>query len=240
MLPVRIRAITSPDDPAIQAFGRLQERVYADPDMLIPPEIFPVMLTRQGTERRNLMLVAEAGGEVVGGALFHYISRVNTGFSSFLAVAPEARGLGLARQLHQARFAALDEAAGARAPVHGVFIDVVAPERLIAEEVERERAVGMDPAERRQIFHRLGFRKVDVAYEQPAEGSGGEAVTNMDLLYCPRQEADTVATDLVVGTMQAYWTPWLGRAAANSNAAKLRRRCGGEVVRLRPAADNAV
>lgn len=235
LLDLTIRRITDPADPAIPAFGRIQERVYADPDLLIPPQYFPVLLSRQSEERRNLMLVAEAGGVVVGGVLFHYFARVNTGFSSFLAVSPEARGQGVARRLHEARFAALDAVADSQAPVHGLFIDVVAPERLSPEEMEQERAVGSDPAARRRIFHRLGFRKVDVAYSQPAEGSGGQEVTSMDLLYCPRAEADWVATDLVVGTMLAYWTPWLGPAAAERNAAELRRRCGGDRVRLLPA-----
>jgi GNAT superfamily N-acetyltransferase len=230
--PIQIRAVTDPTDPAIAAFGALQERVYADPDLLIPPEHFPAMLARQSGERRNLMLVAETGGSVVGGALFHYLARVNAGFSSFLATAPEVRGQGVARLLHAARFDLLDAAAGAQAPVAGVFIDVVAPERLTPEEWERERAAGIDPVDRRRIFHRLGFRKVDVAYFQPAEGSGGEAITSMDLLFCPRQEAEWVAADLVVGTMLAYWTPWLGKAAAERNAVELRRRCGGARVAL--------
>lgn len=232
---VSIRQITDPADPAIAAFGRLQERTYADPDLLIPPRYLPIMLTRQSEERRNLMLLAEAGAEVVGGVVFHYFASVNTGFSSYLAVAPERRGQGIARRLHEARFAALDTEAGAQAPVHGVFIDVTAPERLTAEDQAQERRVGSDPMARRRIFHQLGFRRVDVAYEQPAEGSGGEAITSMDLLYCPRTPADWVPTDLVVLTMQAYWDPWLGRAAAERNAAELRRRCGGERVRLLPA-----
>jgi GNAT superfamily N-acetyltransferase len=238
-LEIAIRLATGPSDPAIAAFGELQERAYADPDLLIPPEVLPGLLSVQTRDRRNLMLVAEAGGSVVGGTVFHYFPGLNTGFSSFLAVAPELRGQGLARRLHEARFAVLDEAAaatGAAAPgVHGVFIDVVAPERLPPEELARERAFGLDPADRRRIFHRLSFRRVDVAYYQPPDGYGGEAVTTMDLLYCPRQEADWVLTDLVVGTMHAYWTPWLGRQAADTHSAELRRRCGGERVALRPA-----
>lgn len=234
MSDVLIRQVMEPDDPAIRAFGALQERVYADPDLLIPAEVLPVMLSRQGPERHNLMLVAESEGTVVGGAFFHYLARANAGFSSFLAVDPTWRGRGLARRLHEARSVLLDQVAGA--PVAGLFIDVVAPERLTPEEVAQERAVGSDPFLRRMVFDRLGFRKVDVAYFQPAEGSGGEAITSMDLLFCPRTPSDDwVATDLVVGTMQAYWTPWLGQAVADRNAAELRRLCGGERVRLVPA-----
>jgi GNAT superfamily N-acetyltransferase len=230
---VQIRPVHDPEDPAIRKFGDLQERTYGDPEMLIPPAVLPEILATQTPERRNLMLVVEEGEEVVGGDLFHYFSGPNTGFSSYLAVAHEARGRGLARQMHEARFALLDEVAGVRAPVAGVFIDVVAPERLTPVELAQEYAVGADPVARRQIFHRLGFRRVDVAYEQPAEGSGGVAVTNMDLLYCPRRPTEMVPTELVVETMRAYWAPWLGRSAADRNAAELQRRCGGAMVALR-------
>lgn len=232
---MRIRQITAPDDPAIAAFGAIQERSYADPDLLIPPEVFPRLLARQTGARRNLMLVAEDDvGQVIGGTLFHYLGAANCGFSSFLAVAPEVRGQGVARRLHTARFALLDDAAGERAPVPGLFIDVVAPERLTPAEVEGERAAGIDPVDRRRIFHRMGFRKVDVAYFQPGEGSaGGEAVTTMDLLFCPRGPGEPwVDAGLVVETMRAYWKDWLGKAAADRNAAELARRCGGERVAL--------
>lgn len=232
---IRIRPITDPGDPAIAAFGRLQERTFADPELLIPPQALPRLLLRQTAERRNFLLVAEAGGTVVGGTVFHYFPGPNSGFSSFMAVAPELRGQGLARRLHGARLALLDAEAGERAPVCGLFIDVVAPERLTPAEMERERAVGADPVARRRIFHRLGFRRVDVAYYQPPDGPGAAPVTTLDLLYCPRTEADAVATDLVVATLHAYWAPWLGRPAADRHAAELRRRCGGDQVPLRPA-----
>lgn len=233
---MRIRQITNPKDAAIAAFGALQERTYADPDLLIPPEVLPHLLARQSGARRNLMLVAEeGGGQVVGGTIFHYLGDANSGFSSFLAVAPEVRGQGLARRLHEARLLLLDQAAGARAPVPGIFIDVVAPERLSPDELTRERAMGLDPADRRRIFQRMGFRRVDVAYFQPAEGSGGEAVTSMDLLFCPREAGtDWVSADLVAETMRSYWKDWLGKAAADRNAAELRCRCGGERVALKP------
>ncbi len=232
MREIQVRQITDPADPAIAAFGRLQDRAFPEPELLIPPSIFPRMLATRTAERRNLMIVAEAGAEVVGGALFHYFPGVNTGFSSFLAVAPEVRGQGVARRLHEARFAALDREAAEQAPVHGVFIDVVAPERLSEAERERERAVGSDPVARRRIFHALGFRKVDVAYYQP---DNHEPITNMDLLYCPRHPAERIPTELVAATMHAYWRPWLGAAVAAREADLLRRRCGGETVALLPA-----
>jgi GNAT superfamily N-acetyltransferase len=231
---ITLRQITDPVDSAIARFGALQERTYADGDMLIPPAYLGTLLARSAPDRQNLMLVAEMADQVVGGVVFHYFPHVNTGFSSYMAVEHAVRGQGLARRIHEARFALLDQVAGV--PVHGIFIDVVAPERLTAAEIAHEQTVGADPWLRRQIFKRLGFRRVAVDYYQPPDGPGAQPITSMDLLYCPHpgEQDEVVSTELVVRTMHIYWAPWLGRAAADTHAAELRRRCGGAQVALYP------
>lgn len=254
MSQVAVRQVTSPLDPAIGAFGRLQRQVYFESEMLIPPTIIRAMLGVPMTGRGNFLVLAEQDGEVIGGTFFHYMRRPNTGFSSFMGIAQSSRGQGVARKLHQARFAVLDEAAGGK--TEGVFIDVVAPERLTPKEIADEHKVGSDPVHRRQVFAALGFRRVDIRYEQPVGGPPppsrppspngerveaddlnrmGWPVTNMDLLYCPRQPAETVPTERVLGTMRAYWTPWLGVGRAEREAEKLRERAGGAELRLLPA-----
>src|ERR687883_49510 len=97
--------------------------------------------------------------------------------------------------------------------IPGVFIDVVNPTRMTPHDLERERHAGSDPWQRRRIFEHLGFRQVDIRYEQPVGGPNGGPVTILDLLYCPHTPAETVPTALVVATMQAYWSPWLGKSA---------------------------
>lgn len=218
--------MTDPWDPAIAGFGRVQAAVYFDPGALIPARYIPQMLREQEGPRHNLLLVAEDdAGKVVGGALFHYLAATNVGFSSFMGVARAARGQGIARQLHAQRLRVLDEVAGR--PVDGVFIDVVSPARLTPEEREVERRVGSDPLTRRQTFERLGFRQVDVEYQQPLGGPDGGPVTNLDLLFCPRTPRDTIPTELVVGTMQAYWSGWMGEQRARRFADQLKQRARG-------------
>ncbi|WP_027480918.1 GNAT family N-acetyltransferase, partial [Deinococcus pimensis] len=193
--------------------------------MLIPASYIGRMLTSwSDASRRNFLVVAERAGEVVGGTLFHYLAAANAGFSSFMATAPEVRGQGVARLLHEERLRVLDDAAGGR--VEGVFIDVVAPDRLTEEEREAERRVGSDPLRRRQVFARLGFRRVDVPYEQPTGGPDGGPVTNMDLLFCPREPAETVPLALVLDTMRAYWIGWLGEKRTERALAALADRAG--------------
>jgi GNAT superfamily N-acetyltransferase len=222
---ISVRRVTDPNDPAITSFGRLQRAVYFAPETLIPGEYIGSMLGGPTGERMNVFLVAEADGRVIGGALFHAFAATRTGFSSFLGVARDWRGHGVARRLHAARLEALEQVLNG--PIHGVFIDVVNPSRQPANELEREVAVGSDPCGRRRAFQRLGFRQVDIRYEQPVGGPGGGPVTVLDLLYCPRSPATSVSTTLVAETMRQYWSPWLGPARARRHADELRLRSGG-------------
>lgn len=229
-MSLAIRRVNNPLDSAIAAFGRLQRKVYFEPDNLIPASIIRMMIATPMVGRSNFLVVAEEGKKLIGGTLFHYFPKPNTGFSSFMGIAAEFRGQGISRKLHQARFQTLDEAAEKQ--VQGLFIDTVAPERLSEEELEAEASAGFDPAIRRQVFAALGFRKVDVRYEQPVGGPSGGPVTNMDLLYCPREPAESLPTETVVQTMLAYWGPWLGSAAARKHAQALSQRAGSEIIKL--------
>lgn len=221
-----IREVHDPEDPAIAAFGRLQRTVYYAPEMLIPAQYIPKLLENDSGSGLNFLLVAEFAGRVVGGTLFHWLAESGSGFSSFMGVYQEFQRRGIARWMHQERFRVLDRAAGGRAP--GVFIDVVNPTRLSADELRREGAVGSDPWGRRRAFKRLGFLQVDIRYEQPVGGPHGGPLTTLDLLFCPHDPADSVPTSLVVATMQAYWTPWFGQSGARRHALELESRAQGQ------------
>lgn len=232
---MRIREVTAPDDPAIQSFGRIQRAVYYEPGSLIPPEMFGALLAESAGARHNFFLVAEQEGRIVGGTFFHYLAAADSGFSSFMGVDRTARGHGVSRALHIARFEVLNRAAGH--PVPGVFIDVVNPGRTDAAELDAEHAVGMDPFVRLEIFGHLGFGRVDIRYEQPVGGPNGGPVTKLDLLFCPQEPASSVSTKLVVDTMRAYWTGWLGPQRADFFARQLESRAGGrESLALLPPA----
>jgi hypothetical protein len=225
-----IRRVLDPKDPAVKAFAEMQSEVYFEPDALIPLGAIRMMLSQAMSERSNILLVAQEENILLGGVLFHYLEKPNVGFSSFMGTTLAARGQGVGRRLHQARLAALDEVAGK--PVEGVFLDSVAPERLTTEELEAEKHSGSDPFLRREIFRRFGFCKVDIRYEQPVGGPDGGPVTNMDLLFCPRETQKSILTALVVETMKAYWTPWLGLEAARKHAKELGQRANGERLEL--------
>ncbi|MGY2893471.1 GNAT family N-acetyltransferase [Deinococcus sp. UYEF24] len=246
---IQIRRVTDPNDPAIAAFGTLQDRIYFEPEMLIPARYIVHLLrdndAADSGARRNVLLLAEEHGpdgkpgNLLGGTLFHFLPEAGTGFSSFLGVDPSARGCGVARRLHTARWQALQEVSADQAgQCRALFIDVVNPARESADQREQERLAGSDATARRQTFHALGFRTVDLAYEQPVGGDhpeleGGGPVTDMDLLAYIPTLPETISAALVGATMKAYWTPWLGQAQAERAALKL--QAGQAEVRLLPA-----
>ena len=232
---VNIRRVTDPADPAIAAFGRLQDQVYFEPEMLIPARYISQLIGQRGA-RQNVLLLAEEDGQLLGGSFFHFFPESGTGFSSFLGVDRTARGRGVARQLHNARWQALQEVSNGEC--RALFIDVVNPLRESAGQREQERQAGSDATQRRQSFHALGFRTVDLAYEQPVGGDnpeleGGGPVSDMDLLVYLPSTPPTLPVSLVSATMRAYWTPWLGPQRAEQAALKL--EAGQQDVRLLPA-----
>ncbi|GBF07942.1 N-acetyltransferase GCN5 [Deinococcus aerius] len=231
-LPVTVRRVTDPEDPALAAFGQIQEQSYYAPDMLIPPQAFPHLVAGGGRgERRDRILVAEdASGQVLGGTVYHLLPEA--GFSSFVAVAREARGRGVSRALHAARLEDI-RAHGLR----GLFADSVFPGREDAADREAEARVGTDPVARRRALHALGYRTVDVPYWQPVGGPNGGPLTDLDLIYDPMDGATTVPTRLVTSTLRAYWGAWLGQSRARREAEALAERAGSDTLALLPATE---
>lgn len=238
MSEITIREVTDPRDPAIQGFGRMQRAAYFAPETLILADYIPMLIGNAGQTgaRKNHLVIAERSGVVVGGALFHWLEAAGVGFSSFMGVAREFRGRGIGRRLHEERARILDRDSDGKDL--GVFIDVVNPTRLTPEELERDRRSGFDPWARRRVFKHLGFKQVDIRYEQPVGGPNGGPVTNLDLLFCPSHPMTTIPTSLVVAAMRAYWSGWLGERA-DRYAQELGARANGatEVALISPVPD---
>jgi GNAT superfamily N-acetyltransferase len=229
-LTFTLRHVTDPGDPAVPAFGRVQEASYYAPDMLIPPEVFGHLITRRITrrtpEREDRLLAAQTpDGEVLGGTLYALLPLPGglrgAGFNSFMAVTRAARGLGVGRALHGETLRAIREAGLA-----GMFADSVHPIRQNAEDRAAEAATGVDPAGRRAALHALGLRTVDLPYWQPVGGPDGGPLTDLDLLYQPAHPSQTVPLNLVTGVLHAYWSGWLGADRAQAEAQALADRAG--------------
>ncbi|WP_261663194.1 GNAT family N-acetyltransferase [Deinococcus sp. Marseille-Q6407] len=227
---ITVRRITDPNDPALDAFAQVQQSSYYAPDTLIPPQMFPELVAGRGAGRLDRLLVVQnAGGEVLGGTLYHLLP--GAGFNSFMGVAAPARGLGVGRALHRASLA--DAAAHGRA---GMFADSVYAARQSPAERAAEQRTGTDAQQRRQALHALGLRAVDLAYWQPVGGPDGGPIQDLDLLYAPPDpQQSTVALALVLEVLGAYWHGWLGEKRTAAELAGLRARAGGDELALLPA-----
>ncbi|MFC5849849.1 GNAT family N-acetyltransferase [Deinococcus petrolearius] len=251
---LRVRRVTDPHDPALAAFGRIQEESYYAPDMLIPPEVFPHLLRATSGDREDRILVAEtpghsgSDGEVLGGTVYSLLrgpghrggGGSGAAFNSFTGVSPAAQGRGVGRAL------ALQAMEDVRAAgLAGLFADSVYGERQSAEERAAEARTGTDPVTRRRALHALGLRTVDVPYWQPVGGPDGGPLQDLDLLYHPADtrtsaEQDTVPLALVTATLRAYWRGWLGEERAAREAEALAERAGHvPTLRLLPATETA-
>lgn len=252
-LPVRVRRVTDPHDPALAAFGQIQEASYYAPDTLIPPEVFGHLLRGGSGAREDRILVAEtpghagAGGEalgweVLGGTVYSLLPGPGdsgggdgAAFNSFLGVSPAAQGRGVGRALW--RHSLEDVRAAGLA---GMFADSVYGERQSTEERAAEIRTGTDPVTRRRALHALGLRTVDVPYWQPVGGPDGGPLQDLDLLYQPADARDTVPLALVTATLRGYWRGWLRQERAEREALALAERAGHvPQLRLRPATETA-
>ena len=250
-LPVRVRRVTDPHDPALAAFGQIQEASYYAPDTLIPPEVFGHLLRRTSGPREDRILVAETPGragsggevpgwEVLGGTVYSLLRGPGEGgsgaaFNSFLGVSPAAQGRGVGRALSQQ---VLEDVRAAG--LAGMFADSVYGERQSAQERAAEARTGTDPLTRRRALHALGLRTVDVPYWQPVGGPDGGPLQDLDLLYQPADARDTVPLALVTATLRGYWSGWLGQERAAHEAEALAERAGHvPTLRLRPATETA-
>lgn len=209
----RLRVVTDPADPAVEAYAALLAGTFPDPDMVVDAGYLRARLAAEETrERVYFLLVAETGDDLVGGASFSYLPPPNTAYSGFLVLAPAARGRRLGRWLFDRRARLLREAArrwGQEVP-WGLFIETVNPLRLTPGGLEAERLRAMDPVVRRRIFAHLGFRQVMVHYVQPPLRPGTGPVETMDLLFRPMHPDLSGAVDipaaLVLETLTRVWS----------------------------------
>lgn len=230
--PVTVRRVTDPADPALDGFARIQESSYYAPDMLIPPQMFPDLVAGRRPERQDRLLVAEdESGAVLGGTLYHLLP--GAGFNSFMGVSAAARGRGVGRALQEASLHDAGEHGRA-----GIFADSVHASRQSPAEQAAETRAGTDAGQRRRVLHSLGLRTVDLAYWQPVGGPEGGPVKDLDLLYAPpKPDQQTVALDLVLDVLGAYWHGWLGEERTAAELAGLRERAVSDELALLPATE---
>jgi GNAT superfamily N-acetyltransferase len=238
---ITLRRIYVPDDAALLALSRLLQATFADPDTVLELDRIQAFLAETSADRQFCVVVAEEGGQVLGGTVFSYVRATNCGFSEYLVVRKDLHGEGIGRRLFAARRATLDELARQthQAACRGLFIEADNLERTPADLQARERATAMDTLVRLQVFAHLGFLRVDLEYVQPPLGPGKQPVHYLDLLFAPWDERirddGRVPAGVVSQTLCAIWASW-APATSSTACQDLRDRLGEAPVALVPLA----
>lgn len=173
---------------------------------------------------------------VIGGIVIEVFLKSQTGLVSYVAVAPDAQGQGVARLLVEAAYEAFLAAAAAEQERRGRPFEI----RAVFAEAEDPRLYD-DPDEkavtqrRLQVLGRLGARWIDVPYLQPALGEDRSAIDLLLLaIPLPGQPADRIGTEVVWAFLaEHYGIPDAGeRPPAGSVPPEIEQRWEQIKVRL--------
>jgi GNAT superfamily N-acetyltransferase len=231
-----LKEITDPADPRLPSLAALLNSTFPDPNTVLGLDRIQEFLqaNRADGARRFCVLVAEHNARVVGATIFSYVPRSNCGFSEYIVVDPAHRGLGLGRQLFDARKAVLDAEALRRGHelCHGVFIEVDSPTRTPPDLAQAERETAVDAWQRLRIFDHFGFRRVEVPYVQPPLAPDKQAIDYLDLLFAPwASNPRRIPSEWVFDTVEAIWSAWSPQTCA-AHLASLRAAARGPHVAL--------
>jgi hypothetical protein len=217
-----VREIDRPGDPRLTRVHELIIATLADPDTLLGLDRLQEFLAanRADGPRRFHVLAASASRKpeaIRGATVFSYIPGSNCGFSEYIVAAKDTRGAGVGRLLFEARKAILDDDArqGGAERCHGLFIEVEHPDRAPEHFLAAERETALEAWERWRLFEHLGFWRVDLPYTQPPLAEAKSAVTYLELMFAPWDEAVRASRRLpaawVANTLRPIWAAWAPR-----------------------------
>lgn len=164
---------------SLVAFTRLYDRTFVDPAEREDPGEWPARLWNGPGEGPGLhLVVAEARecGGLLGGLAFEYFPASRSGLLTYLVSSPAARGRGVAGRLVAAATEILERSAGEQGLL-AILAETEDPRHVTAEESS------MDPRERLVVFHRMGFRRLEMQYAQPPLGPGQPWCEQLLLLF---------------------------------------------------------
>lgn len=240
LVEVDLRQLEGPRDPDLPALHALMAEVFADPNLVFSRERLQEFLAEaDAPDRKYHILVVRRGGQMVGGTIFAYLPEANCGFSEYIMLRPEARGVGLGRQLFEERRRILD--ADARRcgydACRGLFIETENPDRTPAEFLAQELETSLDARVRLQMFGRMGFRRCDAPYIHLPLGPDQEPVDYLDLLFAPwdaRVQAEgRIPSRWIEQSMVPMWQRW-APDRYHSAVTRFAREVGDRPVALLP------
>lgn len=236
---VTLKEVRDPGDPDLATYHAILRASLPDPNQVDSLRRIQRYLAEGGRPERSYhVLLVKLDGRVAGGVVFNYAPATNFAYSEYLAVDAALRGRGLGWHLVRRRDAILVRQAvrHGRPRPEALLIDLRNPDRMPADLLERERAVGADPLARRAIMARYGFWRAAIPYVQPPIAPDKAEDATLDLAVRPLEprylEERSVPGPAVVETLAPIWRLWCGDRA-EPYVRRLASACGGR-VRLEP------
>ena len=156
-----------------------------------------------------------------GGIIFEYFRISKASLATYLCIKPEMRGHGVARFL----IARALDIIGAHAP--GVAVPLFAEAENPRDQID---AAVRDGARRRlPILSRLGFRKLPIAYRQPALGPGKRPLDNLEFLVFTDGKPASIKLSVIRGFMREFYD---SLSAGPPDEAKMFGACAEDIQAL--------
>lgn len=172
-----------PRSELLAAFVDLYTRTFTDASEREDPAEWPPRLYGElpaPQPRMHLLVAVDDHAQpprLLGGIAFEYYRDSGCGLLTYLVTDPEQRRRGLARRLvHQAIGLLQDDARAQGTELRGVFAEAEDPAQVNSD------GNAMAPRERLQALARLGARRIDIPYVQPALAGGAGRCRHLLLL----------------------------------------------------------
>ena len=191
--------INNIEDPLFKKMHDLMKNVFP------PEEVLAYDLWKEPLEDPGIrVFVAVHEGEVVGATEYRYYEDLNVGMTDFTIIGQAGLGIGRFLATNRAEdLKALASASGKE--MLGMFAEIYDPYRV--DDYEFGGVKPMDPFVRREVLSHLGYKRINFPYVHPSWHNDGEAVSGLDLCFCPTD--DTLAelsTALIVTFLRGYYT----------------------------------
>jgi hypothetical protein len=190
--------INNIEDPLFKKMHDLMKNVFP------PEEVLAYDLWKEPLEDTGIrVFVAVHEGEVVGATEYRYYEDLNVSMTDFTIISQA--GLGIGRFLATKRaedLKALALASGKE--MLGMFAEIYDPYRV--DNYEFGGVKPMDPFVRREVLSHLGYKRINFPYVHPSWHNDGEAVSGLDLCFCPTDDTLTeLSTALIVTFLRGYY-----------------------------------
>lgn len=191
--------ITSIEDQYFSALHQLLQTIFP------PEEVLAYELWKEPLEDPTIhVYVAVQEGQVVGSTEYRYYPDLRVAMTDFTIIGKPSLGIGRFLLRNRERdLQRLAELSGTT-PL-GMFAEVYDPYR--AEGHEFGGVSPMNPIVRREVLSHIGYKKLNISYVHPSWDHEGQAVSELDFCFLPKDEELLVIDSMLVVTfLEGYYS----------------------------------